>query len=349
MKFALALLTLVAAAPFARAADDLAPGKPAPALSVKNWIKGEPVTSLEKNKTYVVEFWATWCGPCIQSIPHLTEIAHKNKDVTFVGVSIWEEADIPKITKFVDDMGAKMDYHVGYSGNQDGMAVSWMKAAGQNGIPTAFVIKDGTVQWVGHPMELEKPLEEIKAGTFDSAKFKVAFEERAAKARRQMAIQKELSAAVKQFDAGQRTEAHASLENVLTKYADAKGDVDAIKFNWLAKEDYSAWETKATADSKSGDKAAIQRLLSFSLNQAANPKGDPKLAKKSLDLALNASDKPDLMTLQYAAYISEKLKDIPAALKYTDMVLAQIPADNAEFRKNTEKKKAELEAMSKQK
>jgi thiol-disulfide isomerase/thioredoxin len=63
-----------------------------PPLKVAKWIKGKPVQRFEPGKVYVVEFWATWCGPCRRSIPHLTELAKKFKGkVTFIGVSIWGE------------------------------------------------------------------------------------------------------------------------------------------------------------------------------------------------------------------------------------------------------------------
>jgi thiol-disulfide isomerase/thioredoxin len=62
-------------------------------------------------QTYVVEFWATWCGPCRVSIPHLTELQKKFKTqgVTFIGVS--DETE-DKVKPFVDKMGDKMDYTV---------------------------------------------------------------------------------------------------------------------------------------------------------------------------------------------------------------------------------------------
>src|SRR5215204_1118499 len=64
-------------------------GKPAPALQLDNWMNSKPVQLSDlKGKIVVLDFWATWCGPCISAIPHANEISKKyaDKGVVFIGV-----------------------------------------------------------------------------------------------------------------------------------------------------------------------------------------------------------------------------------------------------------------------
>lgn len=156
-------------------------GQPAPALRIETWIKGQPVDlAAGKGKTiYVVEFWATWCGPCRASIPHLTELQKRfaDRNVVFVGVS---DEPAATVRPFVEKMGAKMDYTVAINpGRQTHKA--YMEAFGVGGIPHAFVIdKTGVIAWHGHPLAgLDNALDEIVAGKFDLESARRA--ERAAK------------------------------------------------------------------------------------------------------------------------------------------------------------------------
>lgn len=176
MRTLLSLSILVSAA-FA-AAGELTVGTPAPAFKVETMIKGNAV-DLSKG-IHVVEFWATWCVPCKKSIPHLTKMAQKYKGkVDFTGISVWERGDdkLGQAKAFVASMGSKMDYNVAFDGEAKAMDEGFLKAAGQKGIPSSFLVKDGRVLWIGHPMGgLEKVIEDVLAGNYDIAKAKVEFE-----------------------------------------------------------------------------------------------------------------------------------------------------------------------------
>ncbi|WP_342633864.1 TlpA disulfide reductase family protein [Mesorhizobium kowhaii] len=62
---------------------------PAPSIQVENWLRGEPLTSFEPGKVYVIEFWAKWCSPCVDAMPHLVQLQEKYKDsgLEIVGVA----------------------------------------------------------------------------------------------------------------------------------------------------------------------------------------------------------------------------------------------------------------------
>jgi len=137
-------------------------GSAAPPISIREWVTGEiKGPNPFRNKTVILEFWATWCAPCIAAIPHLNSLADKfaSKDVVFVSITSEEPTLVENflarkmmksfvvLDKLVGDVGATQ------------------KAYGVTGIPHTFLIdKRGILRWHGHPNNLtEKLLEQYFA------------------------------------------------------------------------------------------------------------------------------------------------------------------------------------------
>ena len=168
----------------AASAKDLGIGSKAPALDIEHWVQDgngffKPVTEFEKDKVYVVEFWATWCGPCIQSMPHLADLQNKYRGNGVQIISVSDESlDEVKdlLGKKNEDVGKTFaEVTAAYSLTTDpdrSVYKDYMTAAKQQGIPTAFVVgKTGIVEWIGHPMDMDGPLAAVVDGTWDRDAF----------------------------------------------------------------------------------------------------------------------------------------------------------------------------------
>jgi len=110
------------------------------------------------NKPVLLEFWATWCPPCRESIPHLNELHAKYKDRGLVIIGVTDEPS-GVIRKFQRD--TPMDYAVA---TDSGGKLN--KEMGVDGIPHAFLADaSGKIVWDGHPMRLrEEQIEEVLGG-----------------------------------------------------------------------------------------------------------------------------------------------------------------------------------------
>jgi len=126
-----------------RGANDLQ-GRKGPPVVAQTWITRPPNM---RNKVIVLEFWATWCGPCIAGIPHLNDLQEEFKDsVVIVGVSAEDEGTVRPAVK---------QHNMRYTIASDPQRRA-QKVVGNRGIPHCVVMSaDGIVRWQGHPAGLD--------------------------------------------------------------------------------------------------------------------------------------------------------------------------------------------------
>lgn len=147
-------------------------GQPAPPLAVGAWVKGERIERLKSGQVSVVEFWATWCGPCLAGMPHLSKLqTDYGTKVRIIGISREDEGIVREFLAKEREEGVTWDQKVSYSLAMDSgntMNTTWFRAAGRTGIPSAFLVgRDGVIEWIGHPARIDEPLAKVIDGTWD--------------------------------------------------------------------------------------------------------------------------------------------------------------------------------------
>jgi thiol-disulfide isomerase/thioredoxin len=159
-------------------------GDPAPRLEASRWLRGDPIETFAPGKVYVLDFFATWCGPCKEAMPAISALNTKHGDrASFVAFDVWDYQD--RVPAMVAKMGDALNYAVAldrlppvpaaldnlpmWARDHGATSRNWLVASGVDGIPALFVVDGkGRVAWIGHePAELDKVLGAVLAGSWD--------------------------------------------------------------------------------------------------------------------------------------------------------------------------------------
>jgi thiol-disulfide isomerase/thioredoxin len=142
-------------------------GKPAPDVTLKVLEEGKGEFKLKEHKgehVVMLDFWATWCGPCVMELPVLSEVAEAYKDKGVVFCAVNQQEEPAEIRTFLKQK--KLTFTVGLDSNG-----SVGNAYGANAIPLLVLIdKKGVVRsvHVGYSPEikatLKKELDALLAG-----------------------------------------------------------------------------------------------------------------------------------------------------------------------------------------
>ena len=124
-------------------------GKKMPPFTVQTWLTKQP--KMDK-KLLVIDFWATWCGPCRASIPHMNDMAKKfSADVVCVGISDESKSALDAGMTKTNLKLSSFNYSLAIDPNHTLYSFFEVK-----GIPSCAIISsDGIVRWQGHPMSLD--------------------------------------------------------------------------------------------------------------------------------------------------------------------------------------------------
>jgi thiol-disulfide isomerase/thioredoxin len=129
----------------------------APDFSIET-TQGESFTLSDyRGKTVVVNFWATWCGPCLKEIPHFSRFATENPDVTIIGIAV--KSNPSEVTAL--EKKHAISYDIAISSSKDSILADYEMNTSRTVFPTTFVI-NSEGQIIGGRIERSLSYEELE-------------------------------------------------------------------------------------------------------------------------------------------------------------------------------------------
>lgn len=139
------------------AQNDIKIGEKFTDLNISDFIYNIPKDKNFENKYKVIEFWATWCGPCLQAVPHLNSLQQdfsKRKDLVFLSMTYEEPSKVIKTLNKVDFKTIVVSDRTKNTHKKLGVEVNNNMVLPK----TILIDNDNVIRWIGHPSELNSEI-----------------------------------------------------------------------------------------------------------------------------------------------------------------------------------------------
>jgi len=208
------------------------------------------------------------------------------------------------------------------------LTINWMKPAGRNSIPSAFIINgDGKVAWIGHPAQMDEPLEQVVNGTWDLAAATETFAAEKAEERAKMELQKAYTEAVENDNWDMWI---AAIDNFAAEYGAAAAEtfaaelaekraMDEMRTGYMAAVENDEWDAWITAfDTYTEEHGSNASMNSMKFDALLTGKKDKEAAYAWAQTMLASSwDNPNTLN----AFAWNILDKTPAELQDLDYAL----------------------------
>jgi thiol-disulfide isomerase/thioredoxin len=318
---------LTAASP---ALAELDVGDPAPPFTITHWLTGQPeeLAAGKGKKIYMLEFWATWCLPCLHEIPRLTKLQklYRDQGVVIIGVTGpgGGRQRLSEVEAFVRTKGDSMGYTVAWD-QTDAMSRNYAMALGSMGIPyTVIVDKQGRIAWHGYSSpDAERVLDELVSGTFDLAQEA----ERAVK-----------EAKINELGPRYRMLAASGNWGAALEILHQMADIDPTRIDLLT-ETYMVYRIQVGdparlrswlegfIDKHKDDALALITICKVLLNMEVDEPGErmPDLLVRAARASLDATDGKGVGALWVCARVAHQVGRIEAAISLQQQALERAP------------------------
>lgn len=164
-KYFLALFLLLAIHFNVNSQQNIDLGEKAPAINITEWIANVPENKDLDNKFKVLEFWTTWCGPCLGAVPHMNELTKEfESQILFLSITNESPEKVNRTLNRMEFLSTVVTDQTSFTQQEYGDGKSEYTALPM----TVLIDNKNIVKWIGQPQMLNRNiLKALLAGNIE--------------------------------------------------------------------------------------------------------------------------------------------------------------------------------------